>query len=755
MTFTTDRSILPFLLILTIFSNFVPIPVYAQYGKVEPNSKLDHVVLQLPYYHMFNYAGFYAAQDKGFYREEGLAVEILEGSPEFTPTEKILAGEATFGIQNDDLLLEYLAGKDVIVLAVLFQHSSWALMVNAESDYESPQDLAGRKIALELNSRDAAILAMLKHEGVSIDSVTKVRASWDALHIFDGSIDARLVYLNDPELVNLSNEGKRFRLIKPINYGIDFYGDSLFTSVEQIQREPGRVAAFRQATLRGWNYALDNPDEIIEVILKKQGVKERGLTRELFQFEAAETRKLMSYPLVEVGHMNRHRWEKMAHTFVSLGMVKPDFSLEGFIYDPEPSFNYAWVRWLAVVCGGTLLCLVGVIIWNWQLQHRVALKTRQYQESEEKYRVVAETATDGIISIDKNSTILYANPALGKIFGYHADDLIGKSLTTLMPSDLRDKHLRSIGQFIVTGQKQTSWNGIELKGMRSDNRTIPIEVSFGVIKEKPDRFIFTGIIRDITERKKAQDALSESERALSTLMSNLQGMAYRCRNNEDWTMEFVSQGSLELTGYAPSDLVNNQKISFANLMIPEERKPIWNQVQEALSNREAYEFTFRIKTSQDTEKWVWERGRGVFSKQGDVIALEGFIMDISARIQAEKKLRHAHDELELRVRERTQELSKALENLKMAQYELVHVEKMAALGHLVAGVAHEINTPLGAIRSSNKNTLAALDSSMHHLPKLFEVLPAELQRDFFLLLDRDARVNHILTTKEKRKEKKT
>ena len=373
--------------------------------------------------------------------------------------------------------------------------------------------------------------------------------------------------------------------------------------------------------------------------------------------------------------------------------------------------------------------------------------------SEEKYRVVAETATDGIISIDQTSTILYTNPAIGKIFGYNDDALIGKSLTTLMPLNLRDKHLKSIDQFIATGEKRISWKGIELSGYRRDKSSVPLEISFGVVKKEPGRFIFTGIIRDITNRKKEQDALAESERMLSTLMSNLPGMAYKCLNDADWTMRFVSLGCLELTGYDPEDLIDNRVVSLGKITFEENRRQIWENVQEALDGRKSFEFIYRIRTREGKEKWVWERGQGVFSVGGDLIAIEGFITDISKRKRAEERLRKAHDELEIRVKERTRELSEAMQNLMSTQAELIQSEKMAALGQLVAGVAHEINTPLGAIGSSNSNTTAALESILQHLPKLLAVLPSEQQQDFFLLLDRAIRNNLALSVKEKRNEK--
>jgi PAS domain S-box-containing protein len=147
--------------------------------------------------------------------------------------------------------------------------------------------------------------------------------------------------------------------------------------------------------------------------------------------------------------------------------------------------------------------------------------------------------------------------------------------------------------------------------------------------------------------RQSAESLRESQRKLSTLMANLPGMAYRCRNDRDWTMEFVSQGSVELTGYQPSDLVDNRVKAYNDLIHPDHRQAVWDQVQKALAERRPFQLTYRIRTASGEEKWVWEQGRGVFSDKGEMLALEGFITDITERRQAEEMLQRAHDEVEL------------------------------------------------------------------------------------------------------------
>jgi len=122
-------------------------------------------------------------------------------------------------------------------------------------------------------------------------------------------------------------------------------------------------------------------------------------------------------------------------------------------------------------------------------------------------------------------------------------------------------------------------------------------------------------------------------------MSNLPGMAYRCRNDRLWTVEFASQGAMELTGYQPEDLVGNRKISYASLIHRDDRERVWNEIQSCIRNKRPYQLTYRIITAQLREKWVWEQGRGVFTPQGELLALEGFIIDITERRRCEERYR--------------------------------------------------------------------------------------------------------------------
>jgi len=134
------------------------------------------------------------------------------------------------------------------------------------------------------------------------------------------------------------------------------------------------------------------------------------------------------------------------------------------------------------------------------------------------------------------------------------------------------------------------------------------------------------------------EQLKESGRFLGSLINNLPGVAYRCKNDKNWTMEYISDGCHKLTGYLREDLLGNKKVSYNDLILPEYREQIWLKWQSLLSNKEIFQDEYPIRTSDGKIKWIWEQGCGVFDDRGNLIALEGFLADVTERIEIQRKL---------------------------------------------------------------------------------------------------------------------
>ena len=256
----------------------------------------------------------------------------------------------------------------------------------------------------------------------------------------------------------------------------------------------------------------------------------------------------------------------------------------------------------------------------------------QQSENEAVYRGLFENNHAVMLLIDpETAAIKDANPAACAYYGWSREEM----------KALRIDEINTVSKEEVFAQMQLARaekrRNFFFKHRRADGSVRDVEVYSGPLTLRGQTLLYS-IVHDITDRVQAQKLLAESERRLSTLMANLPGMAYRCLNDEFWTMKFVSEGCFELTGYAPDHLLENRRTSFAEMIHPDERQMVWEQVERSLERRSQFNLTYRIHTASGEEKWVEEKGQGVFSRSGNLLAIEGFVTDITDRKRAEKAL---------------------------------------------------------------------------------------------------------------------
>jgi ABC-type nitrate/sulfonate/bicarbonate transport system substrate-binding protein len=302
-----------------------------------PNNAIETVTLQLKWKHQFQFAGYYAAIEKGFYRDAGLNVILREAESSEGSVNSVLAGEAQFGVASSELVVMRAEGKPVVALAPIFQHSPLILLVLSDSGIENLHELTGKRIMLE--PQEAELYAYFVSEGMSLSKLTIVPNTFDAADLISGKVDSMSAYSTD-EPFRLQEAGKEYLVFNPRAGGIDFYGDTLFTSEAQIRDHPAQVKKLIRASLKGWDYALHHSDEIVELILAKYSQRH---SRAHLQFEAEATRRLIEPDLVEIGYVNPGRWRNIAETYAKLGMLPGEVTLDGFLYERNPRKIPRWM----------------------------------------------------------------------------------------------------------------------------------------------------------------------------------------------------------------------------------------------------------------------------------------------------------------------------------------------------------------------------------------------------------------------------
>ncbi|MBF0450995.1 MAG: transporter substrate-binding domain-containing protein [Candidatus Magnetomorum sp.] len=294
------------------------------------SNQCETVTIQLKWFHQFQFAGYYAAIEKGFYEQEGLHVILKERNPNKGHIQSVLDGDAEYGVADAGLLLDRMLGKPVVLLKQIFQHSPLIFVTLKKSKIISPYDMQGKKIMLDSEGHsNTPLVALLLETTGNLNSITLVKQSFNTDALLTGQVDAMSAYITDLPYA-LQKQNIPINIINPQNYGIDFYGDNFFTTETEIIKNPQRVDKMIRATLKGWEYALKNQDEIITLICNKYNPK---ITSDELYFEAQMTDLMVLSEIIPLGSVTGHRYKAVAEIYKNTGIDIIDNNLQNFIYE--------------------------------------------------------------------------------------------------------------------------------------------------------------------------------------------------------------------------------------------------------------------------------------------------------------------------------------------------------------------------------------------------------------------------------------
>lgn len=294
-----------------------------------PLFSAEKVSLQLKWHHQFQFAGYYAAVEKGFYREEGLDVTLKDRDVSKNNVEQILEGESEYGIADSVLFLYQAHQKPIVIITPIFQHSPNVLITLKSSGIDSPYKLIGKKIAMYPNDADGLpLLAMLHETGVLEKGIKRINTHFNIASLTNKEVDAHHGYVTNEPFAMLQ-KGIETNIIHPQHFGVDLYGDMLFTTQNELALHPKRVAAMKRATLRGWDYALKHKEEIIQLIHTKYAPDK---TIEQLRYEAEGIASVIDPSTIPLGTLDYGRFEYIQNLLKRHGLINSAIPLDKYLY---------------------------------------------------------------------------------------------------------------------------------------------------------------------------------------------------------------------------------------------------------------------------------------------------------------------------------------------------------------------------------------------------------------------------------------
>jgi len=386
-----------------------------------PAWSLEQVTLQLKWQHQFQFAGYYAAIEQGYYRDAGLDVTLREAIAYEDPTQYVLDGNAHYGVGTSELILLHHFNQPVVVLAVIFQHSPLALLVHnpdqndASLPFQYIQDIKDKPIMMEASS--AELLAYFEREGLTRANLNLVDHTLGIEDVLTGKVAAMSVYITDEPFL-FQERNKAYQLFKPIMGGIDFYGDNLFTTQDEIENNPQRVLAFREASLKGWEYAMAHPEAMIDLIYEKYSQRH---TKAHLRFEYEQMKKLIRPDLIEIGYMYPGRWQHIGQTYAQLNMLPNDFKIDDFLFNPD----LIRLRYL-MKDGLTIALIFSIVVFTliallWRFNFRLKKKALWLN-------AVFNYVPSALLVLDQDAKVLRWNKQAEHIFGWRAQETLGKTI---------------------------------------------------------------------------------------------------------------------------------------------------------------------------------------------------------------------------------------------------------------------------------------------------------------------------------------
>lgn len=294
------------------------------------NTVSEKIVLQLSWLHQFQFAGFYIAKEKGFYKEAGLDVEIVEYHNNINPIETLIGKPGHYAVGRLSWMIDRANGKPIVALMALFQ-SAPSVLISTNPSIKTPKDLAHKRIMMTADeSSSLPIIGMLLANGLRLEDIALQAHSFNLADLIHGNTDAMASYISN-EPFALKQHNIPYTIFNPKAYGFDFYGDILYSSEDEIQNHPERVKKFYAASKKGWEWAFEHIEESVKILYETYNTQHKSL--DALRYEADVLKPLAYEDKKPFGSIEIKRINEIAKLYKLSGLLKNEHTLDGFV-DP-------------------------------------------------------------------------------------------------------------------------------------------------------------------------------------------------------------------------------------------------------------------------------------------------------------------------------------------------------------------------------------------------------------------------------------
>lgn len=231
-------------------------------------NKLEKTSLRLKWVCQAQFAGYYSALKEGYYKDVGLSVTIDPAGPNISPIQAVTSGVNEFGIAGAEQIITAIDNKvPIVAIAVIYRETPEALVSKKELNIKAPKDLEGKTVGVVYENDENLYRLFLKKNNVDENSIKEVPAITGISQVMTDQVDAKMAYeMNDAILLEL--EGEKVNLLRFRDYGVKVYADTIFTTKEMVEKHPDKVKKFLKASLKGWNYAIENSEKSVSQLIE-------------------------------------------------------------------------------------------------------------------------------------------------------------------------------------------------------------------------------------------------------------------------------------------------------------------------------------------------------------------------------------------------------------------------------------------------------------------------------------------------------